>query len=305
MISRAIETGEHTVLKCAFGEVRLLTSLGLCSPAGEGILCADPKVTSCVRFLSGPRILVVWEGLPPNPLTPNPLGQHAENSRVLLLDLLRGSSASQLKLPLVRGSRHFQIGKSCPWLRVGPTRGSWEEWKPLQSWVPQCFALQPPRPRRLSTPEMLTASGLRFRASTRASLAGRVQPLSLCWYQEYKRCPQMRRKYTGQKNRCLGNRGLAPHRRLLVLPEAGLERVGTYMWPVCPCGGRCHGNGTTLTLWVVSPGLVDVAWPLHSTAPTPTSYYQPWDQQIYLKLESGTEERNPTNASPEHWAVSW
>ena len=54
-----MKMGEHTVLKCAFGKARLLTSLGLCSPAGEGILCADPKVTSCVCFLCGPRILVV------------------------------------------------------------------------------------------------------------------------------------------------------------------------------------------------------------------------------------------------------
>ena len=59
MIPRAIKMGEHTDLKCAFGKVRLLTSLGLGSPAGEGLQCVDPKVTSCVRFLSGPRILVV------------------------------------------------------------------------------------------------------------------------------------------------------------------------------------------------------------------------------------------------------
>ena len=126
-IPRAIKMGEHSDLKCAFGKVRLLTSLGLSSPAGEGLQCADPKVTSCVLFLSGPRILVVREGLPPSPLTPNRPSQHAETSRMLLLDLLRGSSTSQLKPPLVRGSRHLQIGKSCPWLRVGPTRGSWEE----------------------------------------------------------------------------------------------------------------------------------------------------------------------------------
>ena len=54
-----MKMGEHTVRKCAFAKARLLTSLRLCSPAGEGILCADPKVTSCVRFLSGPKILVV------------------------------------------------------------------------------------------------------------------------------------------------------------------------------------------------------------------------------------------------------
>ena len=36
-----------------------------------------------------------------------------------------------------------------------------------------------------------------------------------------------------------------------------------------PMWGRCHGNGTALTLWVVSPGLVEVAWPLHSVFPPP------------------------------------
>ena len=227
--------GEHSDLKCAFGKVRLLTSLGLSSPAGEGLQCADPKVTSCVLFLSGPRILVVREGLPPSPLTPNRPSQHAETSRMLLLDLLRGSSTSQLKPPLVRGSRHLQIGKSCPWLRVGPTRGSWEEWKPLPSRAPQCFVPQPPRPRRLSTPDARgQRSALQSFSQGFSSREGSTsEPLLLSGVQKM---PPDVQEYARQKNRCLGNCGVAPHRCLLVLPVAGLEREGTWMWAVCPCG---------------------------------------------------------------------
>lgn len=50
-----------------------------------------------------------------------------------------------------------------------------------------------------SAPQTLVASGLHFRASARVSLAGRVRPLSLCCYREYKRCPQTCRNTWGRK----------------------------------------------------------------------------------------------------------
>lgn len=122
---RAITMDGHTVLKCICKSKAAAFTRSLCSPAGEGILCA-PESGSQSNEL---HLLPFWP-------------MNTCGLRVLLLIITRANMLRtagtpsgptlralnlSAKLLLGRGSPHCQIGKSCPWLRVGQTRGSREE----------------------------------------------------------------------------------------------------------------------------------------------------------------------------------